>query len=88
MHPDVGKWLNNLAGLYQNQGRYEEAASLYERMLEILGRALPPEHPYNVWSAQNYAGLLRQLGRDEEATRWEAKAAAVRAARDSADPAD
>jgi tetratricopeptide (TPR) repeat protein len=87
-HPDVGASLNNLALLYQAQGRYEEAVALYERMLEILKRALPPDHPYSMLGAQNYARLLRQLGREAEAAEWEAKAVAIRAARERADTVD
>jgi tetratricopeptide (TPR) repeat protein len=37
-HPDVAGCLNNLAGLYDSQARYERAEPLYVRALTILGR--------------------------------------------------
>ena len=37
--------LNNLAGLYQTQGRYAEAEPLYKRALAIYEKALGPDHP-------------------------------------------
>ena len=39
-HPDVGTSLNNLAALYQAQGRYSEAEPLYKRSLTIYEKAL------------------------------------------------
>ena len=44
-HPDVALSLNNLAGLYRNQGRYEEAKSYLKQALKIVEQALGPEHP-------------------------------------------
>jgi tetratricopeptide (TPR) repeat protein len=44
-HPEVATSLNELARLYQNQGRYAEAESPLERALSIRERALGPEHP-------------------------------------------
>jgi tetratricopeptide (TPR) repeat protein len=36
---------NNLAELYNAQGRYEEAEPLCLRALKISGKVLGPEHP-------------------------------------------
>jgi hypothetical protein len=47
-HPDVATNLNNLAGLYDEQGRYVDAEPLYKRALAISEKALGPDHP-NVW---------------------------------------
>ena len=44
-HPDVAQSLNNLAELYQAQGRYAEAEPLYKRALAIREKALGPDHP-------------------------------------------
>ena len=44
-HPDVANSLNNLAGLYYNQGQYAKAEPLIERALAIREKALGPEHP-------------------------------------------
>ncbi len=43
--PRLATTLNNLAGLYQAQGRYAEAEPLYKRALAIIEKALGPEHP-------------------------------------------
>jgi hypothetical protein len=59
--------LNNLAVLFQAQGKYPETEPLYRRALVIRERALGPEHPDTVAVAGNYVGLLRQLGRADEA---------------------
>ena len=38
--------LNNLAGLYESQGKYDEAEPLYTRALGILLRSVGPSHPH------------------------------------------
>ena len=37
--------LNNLAGLYRDQGHYAKAEPLYKRALAIRENTLRPEHP-------------------------------------------
>ncbi len=71
--------LNNLALLYQAQGRYAEAEPLYKRALAIMEKALGPEHPHVATSLENYAALLRDTGRGELATMVELRAKAIRA---------
>ena len=44
-HPDVAITLNNLAGLYKAQRKYDEAEPLCRRALEIKEKALGPDHP-------------------------------------------
>ena len=46
LHPDVATSLNNLAGLYRSQGRYEEAEPLYQEALAILMSTVGENHPY------------------------------------------
>ena len=55
--------LNNLAGLYADQGRYAEAIPLYERALAIKEKVLGPEHPDVALSLNNLASLHRDQGR-------------------------
>src|SRR5262249_35134999 len=43
-HPNVAISLNNMAILYRDQGRYDEAEALYKRSLAISEKALGPEH--------------------------------------------
>ena len=65
--------------LYRAQGNYAEAAPLYRRSLAILEKALGPEHPNVAQSLENYAALLRETGRADEAAAMEARAKAIRA---------
>jgi tetratricopeptide (TPR) repeat protein len=56
-HPNAAKSLNNLAGLYYNQGQYAKAEPLYQRTLAIGEKALGPEHP-DVATRLNNLALL------------------------------
>ena len=78
-HPYVAASLNNLAGLYDTQGKYAQAEPLYKRSLAISEKALGPEHPDVALSLKNYALLLRKMDRDAEAEKMEARAQAIRA---------
>ncbi len=51
--------LNNLADLYQKQGRYADAEPLYKRALAIREKALGPNHPDVASSLNNLAELYR-----------------------------
>ena len=44
-HPDTLASVNNLARLYEAQGRYGEAEPLFKRALEANERVLGQEHP-------------------------------------------
>ena len=68
---ETAKSLNNLALLYWDQGKYKEAEQLYQRALTIYEKALGPQHPYTQQIRQNYATLLRAMGRNEEAKQLE-----------------
>jgi tetratricopeptide (TPR) repeat protein len=78
-HPEVAIDLNNLAALYEAQGKYVEAEPLYERSLAILEKALGPNHPLLAQILENCAALLRDTGRSDEAVKMEARAKAIRA---------
>ncbi len=77
--PRLATSLNNLAIIYNEQGRYAEAEPLYKRALAIWEKALGPEHPRVAKSLENYAALLRETGRGAEAGKMEARAKAIRA---------
>ena len=66
-HPDVAASRNNLAELYQAQGRYAEAEPLYRRSLAIWEKALGPEHPHVATGLNNLTVLYRAQGRYAEA---------------------
>ena len=79
----LGKAENGLStpaknGLYEVQGRYAEAEPLYKRSLAIKEKALGPEHPNVAQGLENYAALLRAIGRTSEADKMEARAKAIR----------
>ncbi|CCI29544.1 hypothetical protein MICAG_860018 [Microcystis aeruginosa PCC 9808] len=44
--PDIAYSLDNLASLYQNLERYEEATESLTRLLSILERSFGSEEPY------------------------------------------
>ena len=44
--PRLATSLDNLAALYNAQGKYAEAEPLHKRALAIFEKALGPEHPY------------------------------------------
>jgi tetratricopeptide (TPR) repeat protein len=60
-HSDIVVSLNNLAFLYQEQGRLAEAEPLYKRALEMREKALPAGHPDIATSLNNLAGLYQEL---------------------------
>jgi tetratricopeptide (TPR) repeat protein len=66
-HPDTATSLNNLAGLYQAQGRYDEAEPLYQQALAIMRERLGEQHPYTITVAGNYFACLMGMGKIEDA---------------------
>jgi tetratricopeptide (TPR) repeat protein len=82
-HPDTSHSLNNLAAIYEAQGKYAEAEPLYKRANAIREKALGYKHPDLLKVLMNYADLLRKMSRGDEAARMDARVAEIRA---SADP--
>lgn len=66
-HRETATSLNNLAVLYDAQGRHQEAEPLYRRALEIREKVLGPEHPATATTLNNLAELYRDQGRNQEA---------------------
>jgi len=62
-HRDVATGLTKLADLYREQGRYQEAQSLYARALEILAQVARPEDPDVTAVRASYTALLAASGR-------------------------
>ncbi|MCI0390740.1 MAG: tetratricopeptide repeat protein [Acidobacteria bacterium] len=78
-HVDTAGDLQRLSLLYEEQGRYAEAEPLANRALTILEREFGQKNPYRTLSAlENYARILRKIGRRNEAAVAEAKAKAMR----------
>jgi hypothetical protein len=70
--------LKNLALLYRATSRLAEAELLYRRALSIIEKSLPADHPHQALFRENYARLLDQLGRGQEAASLRAQTAAAR----------
>jgi len=69
--------LNNLALLYAAQGRYADAEPLYQRSVAILEKQQHPDDLATV--LENYAALLADAGRGDEAKQMDTRARAIRA---------
>jgi tetratricopeptide (TPR) repeat protein len=63
----VATSLNDLATLYQAQGRHAQAEPLYQRALGIDEKALGPDHPNVAPILDNLAGLYYVQGRHAQA---------------------
>jgi len=61
--PDTLSSINNLAALYESQGRYGEAEPLYKRCLQLSEEVLGPKHPSTLRSINNLAALYESQGR-------------------------
>ena len=60
---------NNMATVYNSQGRHEEALVQHEKALEIRTRVFGSEHLFVAASYNNIAVVYRQQGRYEEECR-------------------
>ena len=52
--------LNNLAKLFQNQGKHKEAEPLYRRAANIFEKKLGKEHPNTIKIRNNLEKLLKE----------------------------
>ena len=78
-HHDVALSLNNLAGLYNATGQYEQAVPLCERALAIQEKALGPGHPNVATSLEHLALLYRATGCVKTAEAFDMRAVAITA---------
>ena len=74
----VAETLHHLAVVYQVQGKYTAAQTHLQRALALWEKERGTDHPTLVHPLQNYAELLRQMGREEEATKVEARVKDIR----------
>lgn len=68
-HPNVARDLNNLAALYKATNRFTEAEPLMKRSLKIVvdfTRQTGHRHPHLIDAANNYIGLLIEMGDSRE----------------------
>ena len=66
----VSVLLNNMAGVYQEQGDYEKALEYYEKDLEISERVLGSDHPSTATTYNNMAGVYKEQGDYEKALEY------------------
>ncbi len=66
-HPDTLIRMANLASMYRNQGRWEEAKELQAKELEICTRVLGPRHSHTLISISNLAFIWKDRGRHRDA---------------------
>src|SRR5262249_23926415 len=76
-HISLDSCLATLARIRAGRGSLGEAEELYRRCLAILDDAVLPGQRERVARMEEYAALLRKMGRDADAAEWEAKAKAV-----------
>jgi len=62
-HTAVATYLDNLANLYRDQGRYSEAESLFVQALEITKKVYGQQHPSVAESLNSLALLYKNQGR-------------------------
>jgi tetratricopeptide (TPR) repeat protein len=67
LEEDLATSLNNLAVLYESQGRYNQAEPLLEQALELKKRLLGEDHPDVATTLNNLAGLYESQGRYNQA---------------------
>ena len=60
--PRPRHWLNNLASLYRDTGRYAEAEPLFQRAIAIFEASLPPDHPNLATVRANHAATAGPPG--------------------------
>ena len=77
-HHDFARNLNNLAGLYVSQGRYEEAEPLLKQALELFKSNLGENHPDIATSLNNLAELYQIQGHDDKSELFHKKALELR----------
>jgi len=76
--PRLTASLNNLAGLYEDQGKDAQAEPLYQRSLAILEKSLGPDHPHIALSLNNLAALYDNQGSYTQAEPLYQQALAIR----------
>ena len=66
----VSVLLNNMAGVYEDQGDYEKALEYYSKDLEISEKVLGSGHPSTATTYNNMAGVYKAQGDYEKALEY------------------
>ena len=70
--------MNNLADVYDAQGKYAQAEALFSQTLEIQRRVLGPEHPDTLDTLSDFASMYQRQGKYALAETYAAQALAGR----------
>ncbi|HEY9758354.1 MAG TPA: tetratricopeptide repeat protein [Oculatellaceae cyanobacterium] len=70
-HPNVGAATHNLATVYHIQKKYKEAEGSYNKAMVVCQKALGMNHPATVKILQDYAKMLRETHREQEAKHFD-----------------
>ncbi|KAF3159958.1 hypothetical protein TWF751_000510 [Orbilia oligospora] len=62
--------VHNIALVFSNQGKYDEAMQWYTRALAGCEKALGKDHPSTLDTVHNIAGVFSNQGKYDEAMRW------------------
>ncbi|KAK3690270.1 Tetratricopeptide repeat-domain-containing protein [Podospora appendiculata] len=73
-HPDTLTSMNNLAFVWKDQGKFEEAEQMNRRALGGREKVLGLEHPDTLTSVSNLASVLQDQGKYEEAEQMNRRA--------------
>lgn len=73
----LGTSLNNLAKLYRDQGKFDEAEKLFQRALVVRERTFGPKDASVAATLRNYAVLLRKKGDKGKADELDARAESI-----------
>jgi len=65
-HPNALLIMNNLASMYEEQGKLKEAEELEVQVIEGSEKALGREHPFTLTSIANLATIYSNQGRWKE----------------------
>ena len=74
----VSVLLNNMAGVYQEQGDYDKALEYYDKALEVRERVLGSGHPDTATTYNNMALVYKEQGDYDKALEYYDKALEVR----------
>ena len=72
-HQDTLETKNDLAVLYKEQGRYDEAEPLLRQAIKGRTEKLGPQHPHTLASIKNLIDLYEIWGKRKEAEEWREK---------------
>ena len=76
-HPKVAESLFNLAMLREEQHRFGDAVPLYDQALAMNQRVYGVRHAAVAKTMERYAGMLRKMGREQQAGALEAQARVI-----------